>query len=77
MDHEMEAQSVDDGATQAPATHYGAARMQQLSGGTTPAAAPPTSDAEGPYGATRIAQLHGIGSDPVPSDSVRSDDAAG
>ena len=74
MEQQAGEQQTDQAATQAPATYYGTARMQQMSGGTTSDGPPASPDADSVYGAARIAQMHGIGSDPVAEIVPPSDD---
>ena len=74
MDDHQSEHPADNDQVQTPATHYGATRMQQMSGGTTTAPFTET-DTAGPFGVARIAQLHGIGSD-TEADVVRQDDHA-
>lgn len=76
MDRDADKQHNDADTTQAPATYYGTARMQQMSGGTTSDSQPTPPDADGAYGAARIAQLHGVGSNPAPRETQQNDDAA-
>ncbi len=60
MDKQATDQPAGDAGTAPATTAYGTARMQQMSGGTTPRAA--DNDAtDGAYGASRIAQMHGVG----------------
>lgn len=72
---EMEQHEKEPDTTQAQAPYYGTARMQQMSGGTTADSEPTAPDADGPYGAARIAQLHGVGSDTTPATPLQDDNA--
>ncbi len=74
MEQQTGEQQTDQGETQAPATYYGTARMQQMSGGTTSDSPPASPDANSAYGAARIAQMHGVGSDPAADVAPQSDD---
>ena len=74
MAEQADEQKNDQAATQAPATYYGTARMQQMSGGTTSDSAPPAGDANSAYGAARIAQMHGVGSDPAAEPAPSTDE---
>jgi hypothetical protein len=76
MDRDAENKQIDADKTKAAETYYGTARLQQMSGGTTSSEQPAAPDSDGSYGAARIAQLQGIGSDPTPSSTGQDNDAS-
>jgi hypothetical protein len=58
MQQQADNEHADERQADSTTTYYGPTRMQQMSGGTTPAGPPDPTDTDV---AARIAQLHGVG----------------